>query len=297
MKAIGASLDRLLWRTPESVPLHDQSRAVPTQTARIRVRDSGGSKRSLIFLCDPPVSVEAYDELISTLGSEFRVVIIELPGFGFSQALSVDALEFGGAVEAVEATIGKLELGAFVLFGPCICGFVASEICARGNLPVCGLVLMQTPDKKGMQAWVDRMDPKGLMRVPVLGQLIVKFTAARLSKFWLKYATAKSYDANGLVATTVAMLHQGGAYSLATMLQRWSRGTRDADLKLPTLIVWGKQDRSHLETNPKCTQKHAPSAEIIEFSDCGHFSELERPQQFVESVSPFLAECFESGDA
>ena len=292
MKTLGAKLDRKLWKIPKHIPGHEQTRTVVTQDSRLRIRDSGGTGKALVFLCDPPVTVEAYDELISSFQADYRIIVMELPGFGFSHTSNADQLAFQGAVESVEAAIGQLELGPVVIFGPCVCGFVAAEIAARGVVPLSGLVLMQTPDKKGMLSWVERMDPKGLLRVPILGQLMIKLNAMKVVRFWLKYATAKSFDEFHMVEATEGALKRGGGYPLATMLQLWSDGPRDTQLEVPGLIIWGNQDKSHKHTDVECTKAHLKQGEIIEFADCGHFSELENPQGFANAVKPFLKRCF-----
>jgi len=288
---IVAKLDRILWRIPLKPPTHEQLRIIETSFGSIRVRDTEGDNKALIFLCDPPVTVEAYDELIASFQPEHRVVVIELPSFGFSRVSNSKAMTFGGALVETEEAISSLNLDSCVVFGPCICGFLAAELVARGNLPIKGLVLMQTPDKAGMLSWVTRMDPKGLLRIPILGQLLSRITARRMAKFWLSYATAKEFDSASLVSSTDRVLAQGGGFPLATMLQLWSTGTKDANLNVPSLIIWGKQDRSHKQTASTSTCKHLPNAEIIEFSDCGHFTELEQPMAFANTVTPFVNDC------
>lgn len=292
-----AKLDRLLWRIPAEIPAHEQSRKVATSSSSLRIRDSGGNNQALVFLCDPPITIEAYDELIASFQPRYRVVVIELPCFGFSTIKEAFSLTFDGAVREVEAVIKSLDLDSCILFGPCVCGFVATELAARAKLPIKGLVLMQTPDRQGMLSWVARMDPNGLLRVPVLGQLIVKFTARRIAKFWLRYATAKEFDSTGLESSSDLALTQGGGYPLASMLQLWTNGTKNANLEVPALVIWGKQDRSHKETSSGSTRKHVPHAELIEFFECGHFTELEQPRKFAVAVAPFVAQNLVSENA
>jgi len=287
---LGAKFDRLLWRVPSTPPGHDQAHVIETPSGFMRIRDTGGDRQALIFLCDPPITVEAYDELIACLEPNYRVVVLELPAFGFSRISNSSALTYSGALAETEQAISSLELDACVIFGPCICGFLATELVARAKLPVKGLVLMQTPDKAGMISWVTRVDPKGYLRISILGQLLVRLTSRRMAKFWLKYATAKEFDSTNLVSSTDRALAQGGGYPLATMLQLWSIGTKNANLNVPSLVIWGKQDRSHKHTPPTSTCKHVPNAEIIEFSNCGHFTELEQPAEFTNAVTPFVNE-------
>ena len=290
---LAAAFDRWLWRTSRAAPAHEQTHGIEVPDGVLRIRDSGGTNNALVFLCDPPVSVEAYDELIDVFAARYRVVVVELPNFGFSKSRSTRTATFAGAVADVEAALESLDLGACVLFGPCICGFVAAELARRGQLHVRGVVLMQAPDKAGLLAWVERMDPKHMLRIPLLGQLIVRLSAKRITRFWVQYATARDSDSGALSRDCESALDAGGAYPLATMLQLWGDGTNDAALDVPGLIVWGKQDRSHRDTASESSRAHLPAADIVEFADCGHFVELEQPLAFAESVTPFLGQCFQ----
>lgn len=296
MRSLGASLDLRLWRIPSEAPKHDQTSVISVSSSSLRIRDSRGSGTALVFLCDPPVTVEAYDELIQCFQPNFRVIVAELPGFGFSRAAKAHQLSFDGAVALVEDALLKLGLESIILFGPCICGFVATELAKRNKLPLAGVVLMQTPDKAGMLSWVERMDPKGLLRIPILGQVLLKLNALRTIEFWFRYATAKNFDSRPISTVVSTAVKQGGGYPLATMLQLWSKGTKDARINVPGLIVWGRQDRSHTATNPECSRAHLVNGEIVEMAECGHFSELEMPAEFAASVMPFIHRCLDQSD-
>lgn len=260
-----ATLDRLLWKSRKNPVCHPEIRLVATRNAEVRVRDTGGDKPVVVFFCDPPVTVEAYDALLDQFRSDYRVLIIELFGFGFSRPNNSSGYEFKQTVDAMEEILSGMETDAMVLCGPCICGFVVTELARRGRLPVKGLILMQTPDFAGMLDWCGRMDPMGVLRIPFLGQ--------------------------SLVHTTVEARESGAAFPLATMLQRWRKGPTDANLDIPTLAIWGRQDRSHRDTDPESTLKHAPSAQVVLFNQCGHFTELEQPEAFSAVALPFLGQC------
>ena len=285
---LAAAFDRLLWRTGRPAPTHPETAILPTLRSDIRVRDSGGNRPTVVFLCDPPVIVEAYDDLIAAFHDEYRVLIMELPGFGFSKASSSTSSRFRESVEALETALASLRLDSFVICGPCICGFVAAELARRERLPVKGIVMMQTPDLEGLRAWRSRMDPKHLLRTPFIGQLVVRSRASRLARFWIKYASGKDYAHETLEAHCLRTLQSGGSYPLATMLQLWNNGPSDDPLHVPGIVVWGRQDRSHRTTPTESTMKHLPDAAVFEFSDCGHFVELEDPQGFASAIRPFL---------
>lgn len=288
MHTIATRLDVGLWRSARRAPSTPDTQLIETPTANVRLRDShpGSQQAALIFLCDPPMLVDHYDAVIDAL-APLRLIVVELPGFGFSAARHHRALGFDGAVDAVEAALATLKLPACVPVGPCIGGFVAAAMAQRQHLPVRGLVLVQTPDVDGMRAWSERMDPKHRLRAPVFGQLMMRAMARKLTAFWCRYASARHSDHVTLNAIAQAGLKAGAAYSLASMLQRWGDGLRDSGLDLPTLVVWGEQDRSHTHTDRMCSHAHASGAAIHCITDSGHFPDLETPEQFAALVRPF----------
>lgn len=286
-----AALDRLLWRNGQPLPAHPETRVVCTGESDVRIRDTDGDGPVVVFFCDPPVTVEAYDTLIDQFRDDYRVVVVELPGFGFSRPHHHSGYEFQAAVHSVEEVLSGLQTDEMVLCAPCICGFVATELVRRRRLSVRGLILMQTPDFAGMLDWSRRMDPRHVLRTPFVGQIVVRATARTMTRFWLDYASAPEYDPDGLVNTALTAQRQGAAFSLATMLQRWRNGPSDGNLQLPSLAIWGQQDRSHRDTDPQCTRKHVPAADIVSLPSCGHFPELEAPQAFCDNARPLIRRC------
>ena len=179
-----AALDAWLWRHNRRPPASATSAQVTVTEGSIRIRRSGpaGASPTLVLLCDPPNMVEHYDQTLRALDACTASIMMELPGFGFSSVQRGRALEFMATVEAVEAALQQLGNGPWVLYGPCICGFVACEIARRGRVPVTGLVLAQVPDVAGMRAWCDRMDPQHRLRRPGLGQWLGRLGATRLTR-------------------------------------------------------------------------------------------------------------------
>ena len=57
---------------------------VELSCATLRVRSASGVGHPIVFLIDPPNTVEHYDALIQILAQRGRVLCVELPGFGFS---------------------------------------------------------------------------------------------------------------------------------------------------------------------------------------------------------------------
>jgi pimeloyl-ACP methyl ester carboxylesterase len=61
-----------------------------------------------------------------------------------------------------------------------------------------------------------------------------------------------------------------------------------AQVKVPTLIVWGKQDAIVPVECGELYQQAIPRATLAVIDRCGHSPQLEKPQEFLDAVVPFL---------
>lgn len=61
-----------------------------------------------------------------------------------------------------------------------------------------------------------------------------------------------------------------------------------ARVKLPSLVVWGKQDAIVPVNCGELYQQAIPGASLTVIDRCGHSPQLEKPQEFLDAVIPFL---------
>lgn len=59
------------------------------------------------------------------------------------------------------------------------------------------------------------------------------------------------------------------------------------DIRIPTLIIWGKKDRDTPYFMAKKLRRSICDSEIILYKDCGHYSYLERYHAFIETLKAF----------
>ena len=62
-----------------------------------------------------------------------------------------------------------------------------------------------------------------------------------------------------------------------------------ANIASPTLIVWGKQDRSLPVSHADVAKEGIPSAQLNVFDPCGHMLPTEHPEEFNNLVLEFLS--------
>jgi triacylglycerol lipase len=64
---------------------------------------------------------------------------------------------------------------------------------------------------------------------------------------------------------------------------------RMASIKAPTLVVWGKQDKSLPITSGERYAAGIAGAKMVSFEKCGHVPPVEKTEEFLAAVMPFLS--------
>lgn len=291
----GSSIDSIIAATrgrrrQERSLKSDCMKLLQTQAGIVRVLDTGSRKSPLLIVPDGPCVIEHYTDLIDLLAPDFRVVCFDLPGFGFSYpALGFD-FSVAQTAETVVEVMDRLDIPFAALAFTCANGFFALHLAKHHPDRVSHLVLGQTPSFQSMRQWNDRIIPK-ILHVPYVGQLIVAGLTRKISAGWYDLALPSNHDhQTQFVQPADRALKSGGCFCLASLVQGLSR-TQDAeisDVSVPTLLIYGDHDRSHQQTDFTTLLDHAPIAEIVLFQGCGHFPDLERPQEYAQQIKRFV---------
>ena len=266
-------------------------RLVELREATLRVRVAGEGTAAVVIVPDPPNVIEHYDGLIALLAPHARVVCCEAPGFGFSRP--APGFDFGLASQAatMAALLARLALGPYVLAFPCFAGLVAAKLASDRPELVRGLCFVQTAAWSEELGWVRRIDRRGLMQTPWLGQLATSLGKRRMARAWYRAALPPGADPAPFLAPALAAFERGGAYCLASAFQAACRtpAPRLGPVRQPVLVVWGGADRTHRRTDKRSILAYAPHADWAEFEGAGHFPDLEQPERFRDEVLHFLA--------
>ena len=63
------------------------------------------------------------------------------------------------------------------------------------------------------------------------------------------------------------------------------KNTKIKVVDTPSTLIWGGKDYTHRKTISESIKEHLPNCEIIEFSESGHFPELEETDRYVNLVT------------
>ena len=260
---------------------------------RIRVTERGiASNPAILLLHDLFLDSRTWDAVAEELSSDFYVVTPDLPGFGDSEKPSPRRYPYG--VDAFAETLVDLYSGLGLtrasIVGHGLGGAVGITLGSRHPELVTRLVLVDT---------VCSLPPLGktqrMMLLPFLGGFVIKqvLGARAYQQFFSDYLV--SSRANIPQSRINAFFKPLGVPAGRSSLLATLRATVDvrpvaahkARLSLPTLVVWGRDDRLQKAAIGQQIARtiHGARFEVL---DSGHSPQEECPSQLVAVVRRFL---------
>jgi pimeloyl-ACP methyl ester carboxylesterase len=219
---------------------------------------------------------------LAGLSDEFTVAAWDEPGAGRSSDVPPG---FGLAdyADALAEVVGALALGPAHVAGLSWGGTVAQELYRRHPRLVATLILADT-----YAGWKGSLpDDELRARVAAARRMLTVPADDFDPTLPGLFAGAPPAEFVGLLREVAAGVR---APSLAAqLLVMAAADTRDLlpRIAVPTLLIWGERDERSPLFVARQFQEAIPDAELVVIPDCGHLSNLERPDRFNAAVRAF----------
>jgi pimeloyl-ACP methyl ester carboxylesterase len=174
---------------------------------------------------------------------------------------------------------------------PCAGAYVALRVAQRTPELVGALVCAQAPSWEQELAWAQRIDRKGTVRRPWVGQILLRAGKQRAAEGWYRWV-AGELRGREITDTGLESLRRGARFPLASALQSVF-GARDETFgtaHVPATFVWATDDPSHRHSQRESSHELATHSRIVEFEGSGHFPDLDQPDLFADLVRNVLRE-------
>ncbi len=261
----------------EMLPAKTQVRGVEIEYIRT------GSGPTLLYLhgCD---GIDVSDPFIAPLAEQFDVVALSMPGFGASEMPRFVKTTADIAELVIEFT-EILGLREYVLVGSSFGGWVAAEIAAARIEAISHLILV---DALGVRFTKDPAvcEIFDIFIVPTDDNPYPYFTDAGKAEAafgGMAFATMPEGAALRYCRNREALTLVGWAPLLYDPTLRW----RLARIDVPTLVLWGADDKIVSVDYGKQYAEAIPHARFKEIAGTGHYLPIEAPQAFVDEVAQF----------
>jgi pimeloyl-ACP methyl ester carboxylesterase len=274
-----------------AVPHADASRFADVEgVGRVHYQERG-SGRALVLIHGNNSSAYSWSDVFDQLAKEFRVVALDLKGFGFTSKPAGDyRVETQAAL--VVRLLDELKIERAVLCGSSMGGAVA--LAAAINYPqrVDALILV------GSSAFEETRGGSlapAYLRWPYIGGAVTAL--ALTSDSLVRQGLRKSfYDESKVTDERVAAYYRplrtrGG--QLAARLVREQRNYTLIEnsldkIRQPTLLIWGAHDRLNLLEDGRRLHSKIAGSQLVVFDNCGHLPQEEMPAAFVREVLSFM---------
>lgn len=264
----------------------------------VHYRDEGprGDRAPLVLLHGTGSSLHTWQGWVKALQSERRIITVDLPGFGLTgpYAGAWEGRPYNAEADAdfVLALLDELGVRRFSVGGNSLGGEVAWRLAARQPERVDRLILVDAAGPLFEPTDV----PANLLlaRIPVLNRIAEHL----LPRAVVAASLASVYGDPSRVRDDLIDRHfeltlrEGNRRALSERLGDWVLGRdaeRIANLRLPTLILWGGRDRLIPPSVGQTFQAQIPGSRLVVFDDLGHVPQEEDPAQTVAVVREFLA--------
>jgi pimeloyl-ACP methyl ester carboxylesterase/lysophospholipase L1-like esterase len=280
---------------------------VRTRHGRARVRDTGceGHRgHAVIVMPDSPNVLEHHESTFHTLGREFRVVGLEMPGAGYTdlepRAASDGTFDFSlraGATWILDV-LNELKIEKAIVTASCVNGLYAAAAAMRDPDRIGALVLCQTPSVTQLQVWAKRTIP-WVLRNRLVGDPVLRLMRRRLAASW--YGRALGINASPDMRARFedvarAGFRNGATWRLAPLMTAIGAERDDAlhGLDTPTTLLWGDDDQTHRRTWTDPGSLRGSRMQRLRIAT-GHFPELEDPETFANAVRAMACEVWPAG--
>jgi 4,5:9,10-diseco-3-hydroxy-5,9,17-trioxoandrosta-1(10),2-diene-4-oate hydrolase len=241
-------------------------------------------------------SIENWVYNVESLGQHHRVYAPDLKGFGRSDKTPV-LHDIDELVQFISDFMTVQHIDKASLAGNSLGGGLVLQFAIRFPDKVDKLVLV---DNAGMGS--DVIVDLKLASLPVLGELLSRPSLKSIANLWRKVVFNASLVTEELVEQTYKLATLSGARNALLATLRAGIGIRGqranltrpliesaAKIAVPTLIIWGQQDRIIPVAHAHIAAETIPHARLEIFDRCGHMPQLEHPDQFNALVLEFLA--------
>jgi pimeloyl-ACP methyl ester carboxylesterase len=233
-------------------------------------------------------SLQAWDDWSLKLEQKYRVIRLDLPGFGLTGASPANDYSEEKDLAILTHFADKLGLEKFSIIGHSMGGKMAWTLAASQPERVQALVLMA---------------PDGFPEAKDIGTKPYEVPAVTgLIKYFLpKYLVRKSIEPAFAEADALSDARVNRYYDMlrapgvrAAILER-SNQTIYTDpvprlkaIKAPTLLIWGEQDHMIPSTNAKSYASVLSNSTTVLVPKLGHLLQEEQPEKGLTAVMQFL---------
>lgn len=237
---------------------------------------TAGEGKKVVLLHGWGGQADSFLPVFNYLASRFNVYAIDFPGFGQSSKPETpwDVCDY---MQMLLKLFHALDIDNACLVGHSFGGRVSIMFAAEHPEMVEKVVLVDSAGILPRRTWKYYYK---VYRFKLMKKIFLALTPGsnkddKLEKFYAKYGSKDYKESGSMRQTFVKVVNQ----NLRGYLPH---------IKAPTLLIWGEDDKDTPIEHGRIMEKEIPDAALISFKGAGHYSYLDRLNEFNVIVSKFF---------
>ena len=253
--------------------------------------EQAGQGEPVILLHGFGGSTYAWRNVMPALAAAFRVVAIDLNGFGYTQRpRTFESYTREGQADLVLRVMDALGFEKAHLMGHSYGGGLSLFIASRHPERVRSLVLV---DSSAPTYSNDRRSRAASVK-PLLGLYLRSFV---LRPETVRKALLRSFHDDSLVTPELVQEYYerirvegvvDAYYGLTAPTRTRPEPVELEKIRVPTLVIWGAEDTLITAEAGRRAAERMPDSEFVVLEGVGHVPMEEKPQELLQAVLPFL---------
>ena len=267
----------------------------PAGPLRLAVIEKGQG-RPILLLHGFAASSYTWHALVPELAKKYRVIAIDLRGFGASEKPLDDRYSIQDQADAVSAFIEQENLRDLTVTGHSYGGGIALLLALKDREAakprIRNMVLIDTMAYRQPVPIFFR-----LVQVPMVGDLGMALVPPEVQAsqgLRLAYYNKDKISEQDVAEYAHTLDSPAAKHALMKTIEKIvpdnidELASRYKTIKIPTLIVWCQQDKVVPVTMGLRLREEMPSSELALFTECGHMPQEEKPEETVAAIQAFF---------
>ena len=270
--------------------------------ARIHFRDEGRPDNpAIVLLHGFNGSLFNFERLVPLLAKDFRLISIDLPGFGLTGAIPSANYTTESFMDTVTSLTNQLGIEKFLIAGNSMGGGVAWRYTLEHPAKVEGLILLASSgvgSKEDVKKFEERESNPPIVWKLMNSTLFKKFLNYYTPKFFATEGLKRSvYDQKFADADHANQFHdlvllQGSRNAILSMTMGGRRQMYGPEslskITSPTLVIHGEEDNIIGFERSSVFKENIDNAEIKIYPEIGHLPMYEDPTRTADDILKFF---------
>jgi pimeloyl-ACP methyl ester carboxylesterase len=275
-----------------SVPNSGYSHFAEIDGVRVHYQEKG-SGTPLVLIHGFTSSAYSWKDVFEPLSKNFRVIAVDLKGFGFSGKPDGDYTRRAQAT-LIAHLLDHLKIDNAWLCGNSMGGEVSLNFAVQNPRRVAGLILI---DSSGVKMEGSGSLAPSYLLIPVVGRVLTAL-ALRSDKLVREGLEKSFYDHAKITDERVAYYYRplqtrGGQLAALRARTQADQFPVEPDLgkiSARTLIIWGAEDALIPLAAGRKMKSLIKDSKLVVIEKCGHLPQEEMPERVVDEITRFIKE-------